>query len=51
MNVVAVEAMARWIHPEFFSDIDPDETIKQINRRFSAVPLTGAMWIAQEGAP
>jgi iron complex transport system substrate-binding protein len=51
MNVVAVEAMARWIHPEFFSDIDPEETIKQINRRFSAVPLTGAMWISQEGAP
>lgn len=37
--------MAKWIHPERFGDTDPAETLAEIDRRFLAVPLTGAMWI------
>lgn len=44
INVVAIEAMARWIHPELFADIDPAATLAEIDRRFLAVPLGGAMW-------
>ena len=45
INVVAIEAMARWIHPELFADIDPAATMAEINRRFLAAPLEGALWV------
>ncbi|WP_211230523.1 ABC transporter substrate-binding protein [Inquilinus limosus] len=40
-HVVAVEAMAKWIHPELFGDLDPEATLAEINRRFLAVPMEG----------
>ncbi|WP_238578758.1 ABC transporter substrate-binding protein [Inquilinus limosus] len=40
-HVVAVEAMAKWIHPELFGDLDPAATLAEINRRFLAVPMDG----------
>lgn len=47
-NVVAVEALARWIHPELFADTDPAETMGEIEQRFLAAPLPGAMWISEQ---
>ncbi|WP_169742249.1 ABC transporter substrate-binding protein [Haematobacter missouriensis] len=45
INMVAIEALARWIHPELFPDLDPAATLAEINARFLAAPLTGALWI------
>lgn len=45
INIVAIEAMARWVHPERFADLDPAATLAEIDRRFLAVPLAGTMWI------
>ncbi|VVS97995.1 ABC transporter substrate-binding protein [Hoeflea sp. EC-HK425] len=45
INIVAIEAMARWVHPERFADLDPAATLAEIDRRFLAVPLTGTMWV------
>lgn len=44
-NVVAIEALARWIHPERFADTDPGATLHEIETRFSAAPLPGTLWI------
>jgi iron complex transport system substrate-binding protein len=44
IDVVAIEALARWIHPELFSDLDPAKTLAEINNRFLAVPYAGAYW-------
>jgi iron complex transport system substrate-binding protein len=38
--------MARWIRPELFGDLDPAETLAEINRRFLAVPFTGTYWVS-----
>lgn len=46
LDVVAIEALAKWIHPDLFADIDPQATLKQINRRFLAVPYRGTFWVA-----
>lgn len=46
LNVLAAEAFARWLRPDIFSDVDPDETLKEINDRFAAVPFDGAYWIS-----
>ncbi|ACI93956.1 periplasmic binding protein [Afipia carboxidovorans OM5] len=41
LNIVATEALAKWIHPSLFGDLDPAQTIDEINRRFLSVPLKG----------
>ncbi|WP_342239249.1 ABC transporter substrate-binding protein [Inquilinus sp. OTU3971] len=40
-HVAAAEAMAKWLHPELFGDLDPEATLAEINRRFLAVPMDG----------
>jgi iron complex transport system substrate-binding protein len=44
IDIVATEAMARWIHPELFADLDPRKTLDEINTRFLAVPYRGEYW-------
>ena len=44
INIVALEAMARWIRPELFGALDPAATLAEINARFSAVPYDGTYW-------
>jgi len=39
VHVAAIEALARWQHPELFFDVDPDDTLRKINSRFLAAPL------------
>lgn len=45
IDIVAIEAIAKWVHPELFEDLDPANTLAEINRRFLAVPYGGANWI------
>lgn len=44
IDVVATEALAKWIHPELFGDLDPRATLQEINTRFLAVPYLGDYW-------
>lgn len=44
VHVVAVELLAKWLHPALFGDIDPRATLDAINSRFLAAPLTGTFW-------
>ncbi|MBP2498316.1 iron complex transport system substrate-binding protein [Methylobacterium sp. PvP105] len=46
LNVLAVEVMAKWLHPELMEDVDPARTLAEINARFLAVPMDGAYWVA-----
>lgn len=43
-NILAVEAMARWIHPQAFADLDPRATLGEINGLLK-VGLDGQYWI------
>lgn len=45
LDILTVETLATWIRPDLFGDIDPDETLRLLNERFLAVPLTGTYWI------
>ena len=45
LNLLATEALARWLHPAAMKDIDPDATMAEINARFLAVPMKGHYWI------
>jgi iron complex transport system substrate-binding protein len=44
LDILAVESLARWIHPRLFGAIDPAATLREINERFLAVPLDGPLW-------
>lgn len=45
LDLLAAEALAKWIHPELFGTLDPSKTMAEINRRFLVVPLEGTNWI------
>ena len=45
-NVVAVQAMARWLHPDLFADLDPRATFEAMVTRFQPIPLTGVYWVS-----
>lgn len=45
VNVLAVEVMAKWLHPELMEGIEPEATLAEINARFLAVPMAGTYWI------
>lgn len=40
-NIVALEAFAKWIHPELFRDLDPQDTMRTILERFTPFGLEG----------
>lgn len=48
LDIVAVELLAQWIHPDVFGGLDPAETLALINRNFLAVPVEGAHWVSLE---
>jgi iron complex transport system substrate-binding protein len=48
LNVAAVQAFAKWQHPERFADLDPDQTLRTLYERFQPVPLDGTYWISQQ---
>lgn len=45
-NVAAVQAFAKWLHPERFADLDPERTLQTMYERFQPVPLDGTYWIS-----
>jgi iron complex transport system substrate-binding protein len=45
LNVVFIEALARWIDPAAFADVSPQGTLDTINERFAAVPYVGTFMI------
>lgn len=45
-HLVAIEALAKWTHPELFAALDPQATLSEINSRFLAAPLEGTFWIS-----
>lgn len=44
LDILAVESLARWIHPQLFAALDPAATLRELNTRFLAVPIEGPLW-------
>ncbi|MBZ0335024.1 hypothetical protein MARI_31130 [Marinobacter sp. JH2] len=51
MNVIAVQALARWFHPEAFADLNPESTLVEFYQRFQPVELDGVYWISAQETP
>lgn len=45
-NILFIEIAAKWLHPDRFADLDPAQTLAEINRRFLAEPIAGPLWVS-----
>ena len=45
LHMIFIEALARWIQPERFADVDPARTLEIVNERFLTVPLEGTFLV------
>ncbi|WP_136254874.1 ABC transporter substrate-binding protein [Onishia niordana] len=41
---VAVQRLAKWLHPELFQDLDPEETLETLHERFLPVDYQPGYW-------
>ncbi|MCI0510063.1 iron complex transport system substrate-binding protein [Chromohalobacter marismortui] len=43
---VAVQRLAKWFHPELFSDLDPEATLRTLHERFLPVDFEPGYWVS-----
>ncbi|MFD1693997.1 ABC transporter substrate-binding protein [Roseibium aestuarii] len=43
---VAVQQLAKWIHPELFADLDPEATMADLHERFLPVAYEPGYWVS-----
>lgn len=43
-HFVAVQALAKWLHPEKFADLDPHATFRELHERFLPIDVSGVFW-------
>jgi iron complex transport system substrate-binding protein len=43
-HFVAVQAIAKWLHPEKFTDLDPHATFEELHERFLPIDVSGVFW-------
>lgn len=48
LNIIALEVLAKWFHPDIFADLKPEETVELINEQFLSVPFDGVTWATLE---
>jgi len=45
---VAIQEIAKWLHPELFADLDADATLKVLHERFLPLPYEPGYWVTAE---
>lgn len=45
-SFVAVQQLAKWIHPELFADLDPEATLKELHERFLPIAYRPGYWLS-----
>lgn len=43
-HFVAMLAFAKWLHPDLFAGLDPDETMRDLHKRFLLIDYSGVFW-------
>jgi len=43
---VAIQVIAKWLHPELFADLDPDATFREFHARFLPVAYHPGYWVS-----
>ena len=45
-SFVAVQQIAKWLHPELFADLDPEATLKELHARFLPIDYRPGYWVS-----
>lgn len=45
-SFVAVQQIAKWLHPDLFADLDPEATLKELHARFLPVDYRPGYWVS-----
>lgn len=45
-SFVAVQRIAKWLHPDLFADLDPEATLKELHDRFLPVAYRPGYWVS-----
>lgn len=45
-DFVAIQQMAKWLHPTLFSDLDPDATFRELHQRFLPIPYEPGYFVS-----
>ncbi|QFT58885.1 corrinoid ABC transporter substrate-binding protein [Sulfitobacter sp. THAF37] len=45
-SFVAVQQLAKWLHPDLFPDLDPESTMKELHDRFLPVDYHPGYWVS-----
>lgn len=48
LNFIAIEAMAKFFHPDVFADLDAVADLQQVHQRFTSIDGDGIFWITPE---
>lgn len=48
LNVIAVEALAKFFHPALFGDLDPKADLEWVHQTFTAFDDSGVFWITPQ---
>ena len=43
---IALQRVAKWLHPEHFAWLDPEQTFRELHRRFLPVPYQPGYWVS-----
>ena len=43
-HFVAVQALAKWLHPDKFANLDPKATFKELHEKFLPIEPSGVFW-------
>ncbi|MCQ4162043.1 ABC transporter substrate-binding protein [Roseomonas sp. GC11] len=43
---VAIQALAKWLHPDLFADLDPDATFREFHARFLPIDYKPGYWVS-----
>ena len=46
LHIALIEYLARTFHPDLFGDLDPEQTLAEIEERFSPVSVPGTWWVS-----
>jgi iron complex transport system substrate-binding protein len=44
LNVAAVQAIAKWLHPDLFKHLDPEGLLRDLHHKFQPYELEGVYW-------
>lgn len=45
-HFIAVQQLAKWLHPDEFADLDPQATFNELHERFLPIDLSGQFWVS-----